>query len=223
VRVAPRKRAATQQEFDAIVARYEVSKASVSEARSILSYARVTAPFAGVVTHKLADVGELASPGRPLIELEDPSDLRFEAAIPEALSGFVSVGSPLSVRVSDLPNDIEGVVAEISPAADPNSRTLLTKIALPAREGLRAGQFGRALVPTGRTDILRLPATAILNRGQLEIAFVVARGKASMRLVKTGRRFGEDVEVVAGLDADELVVVAPPRDLVDGQPVEVAP
>lgn len=215
------KNAVTRQEFDAVQARYEVAKASVDEAESILAYARVTAPIDGVVTHKLANVGDLASPGRPIYEVADPGSLRLEAAVPEALSGFLGVGTVIPVRVASSTERLEGTVSEIAPAADPNSRTLLVKIDLPDVEGLRSGQFGRALVPTGRTEILRLPESAILRRGQLELVFVAESGHARLRLIKTGKRFNDRVEVVSGLEAGEVVVVEGADQLVDGQPIEV--
>lgn len=214
------KDAVTQQEFDQVQARYRVAEANVREARSILDYAKVRAPFDGVITHKMANVGDMATPGRPIVELEDPSSLRLEVAVPEALSGFVGMGTTVPVRISALEADLEGTVSEIAPAADPNSRTLLVKLDLPDVEGVRAGQFGRALIPTGRLDILRVPEDAVVRRGQLEIAFVVEDGHAKLRLIKTGKRFGDEVEVVSGLVAGEKIVVGRTSKLVDGQPIE---
>lgn len=215
------KDAVTQQEFEGVQARYEVARASVEEAESILAYARVTAPIDGVVTHKLANVGDLASPGRPIYEVADPGSLRLEAAVPEALSGFLAIGKVIPVRVATLEEPVEGIISEIAPAADPNSRTLLVKLDLPPVDGLRSGQFGRALVPTGRTEIIRLPEDAILRRGQLELVFVAEDGRARLRLIKTGKRFGDRVEVVSGLESGEAVITKGAEKLVDGQPIEV--
>ncbi len=212
--------AVTPQEFEATNARYEVAKANLQEARSILDYAKVRAPFAGRVTHKLADVGDLASPGRPLIEIEDPTNLQLEVAVPEALSRFVGIGAPIPVRMAGAADRVEATVSEIAPAADPNSRTLLVKLDLPSSPDLRAGQFGRASIPTGRTQVLRLPERAILRRGSLEIVFVADEGRAKLRLVKTGKRFDDMVEVVSGLESGESVVVEGARSLADGQPIE---
>jgi RND family efflux transporter MFP subunit len=215
------KNAVTRQEYEGVIARYEVARASVEEAQSILAYARVTAPIDGVVTHKLANAGDLASPGRPIYEVADPGSLRLEASVPEALSGFMGIGAAIPVRISGAEDTLEGIVSEVAPAADPNSRTLLVKLDLPEVDGLRSGQFGRALVPTGRTEILRLPQDAVVRRGQLEIVFVVEDGHARLRLVKTGKRFGDRVEVVSGLDSGETIVVEGAAKLKDGQPVEV--
>jgi RND family efflux transporter MFP subunit len=211
--------AASQRDLDAAEARFRVARAKVREARSVLDYARIEAPFDGVVTHKLADVGDLATPGRPLLEVEDPSALRLEVAVPEALSRFVGLGATLDVEVDALDAPTTGTVAEIAPSVDPNSRTLLVKLDLPPAEGLRAGQFGRALVPTGRAEVLRVPEDAVVRRGQLEIAFVVHEGRAVLRLVKTAKRTGDQLEVVSGLEPGEVIVVEGARDLSDGQRV----
>lgn len=211
--------AASQRDLDATEARFRVARAKVREARSVLDYARIEAPFDGVVTHKLADVGDLATPGRPLLEVEDPSALRLEVAVPEALSRFVGLGATLDVEVDALDAPTTGTVAEIAPSVDPNSRTLLVKLDLPQAERLRAGQFGRALVPTGRAEVLRVPEDAVVRRGQLEMAFVVHEGRAVMRLVKTAKRTGDQLEVVSGLEPGEVIVVDGARDLVDGQRV----
>lgn len=215
-----RQQAVTQAEFDGVEARFRVAEAAVAEAETMLGYAEVRAPFDGVVTRKLADVGDLASPGRPLVELEDPKALRLEADVPEALIAGVHAGAKLPVRVSALNLDLEGVVAEIAPAADPNSRTFRVKLDLPDAPGLKAGLFGRVAVPVGETRAPRVPISALVQRGQMEMVFVVADGRAQMRLVKSGKRFGGEVELVSGVRPGERVVVEGAAGLVDGQPVE---
>ena len=74
------------------------------------------------------------------------------------------------------------------------------KLDLPAQPGLRAGQFGRVAMPVGETAALRVPASAVVQRGQMEMVFVVSDGKAQLRLVKTGKRIGDEVELVSGVE-----------------------
>lgn len=213
------KRAITQQEFESVQSKARVAQATVIETETMLSYAKVTAPFDGLITRKLADIGDLASPGKPLIEMEDPTSLRFEAAVPEAIIDRVALGAKLSVRIGS--NEIEGTVSEVSPAADPSSRTFLVKLDLPPVRGLRTGQFGRVEIPVSETSVLRVPASAVIQRGQMELAFVVVNKAAQLRIVKTGKRIGDEIEVVSGLNAGEKVVTEGVGGLVDGQPVEV--
>ncbi len=166
-------------------------------------------------------MGDLAAPGKPLVNLEDPSALQLWADVPDALGGNVKSGDRLAVRIGTATNEVEGTVAEVSPAADPDSRTFLMKLDLPSAPGLRSGQFGRVAVPVGEANAIRVPLTSVIQRGQMELVFVVANGRAELRLVKTGDRVGDEVEVVSGLNSGEQVVTEGATDLVDGQPVSI--
>ena len=215
------KRVITQQEFEAAESKARVARAADNEAETMLGYAKATAPFDGIITRKLADVGDLATPGKPLVEMEDPAALRLEAAVPEAIIDRVSLGSKLMVRIGS--NELEGVVREMSPTADPNSRTLLVKLDLPATPGLRTGQFGRVAVPVAETSVLRVPASAVLRRGQMELVFIRNGNHAQLRIVKTGKPIAGEIEIVSGVSAGEEVLIERAADLVDGQPIEVRP
>ena len=215
--------AVSLQEFETVESRHRVAVASVNEAETMLGYTRITAPFNAVVTRKLADVGDLAAPGKPLLELEDPSALRLEADVPEALIGRVRLRDKLPVRVATMSARLEGVVVEIAPAADPASRTFLVKLDLPPATLLRSGQFARAVVPLGETAALRVPAGAVMRRGQMELVFVETNRVAQLRLVKTGKHVDGEVELVSGVEAGERVVTDGASQLRDGQPVEIRP
>lgn len=213
--------AATPAEFDAVQARARMADAAVKEGQTMLGYAEVVAPFDGVVTRKLADVGDLAAPGKPLLDLEDPAHLQLEADIPEAIIGAAKPGTTLPVRVPYVADELQGTLSEIAPAADPNSRTFRVKLDLPPASGLRAGQFARLAVPLAETTALRIPASALVQRGQLNLVFVVADQHALLRLVKTGKRIGQEIEVASGLSPGESVVSEGAASLLDGQPVEI--
>lgn len=215
--------AVTRQEFDAVVARQKVAAAGVTETETMLGYARVTAPFDGVITRKLGEVGDLAAPGRPLLEVESPAALRFEADLPEALVDQVKIGAVMPVRVSALKQSLDATVSEIAPVADAVSRTFLVKFDLPQTSGLRAGQFGRVAIPVSETRMIRVPSIAVIKRGQMEIVFVLADGKAALRLVKTGKHFDGAVEIVAGLNEGEQIVIEGAADLRDGQLLQALP
>ena len=95
------------------------------------------------------------------------------------------------------------------------------KVDLPETAGLRAGQFGRLAVPVGEATFLFVPPTALVRRGQLEILFVAADGKAQMRLVRTGKETAQGIEILAGLEAGEVVVIEGAGTLRDGQPLQM--
>ena len=112
-------------------------------------------------------------------------------------------------------------MAEVSPTDDQNSRTFLIQIDLPPSTQLRSGQFGHVAVPLPSALTLQVPAAAVAKRGQMEIVFVVQDGKAMLRLVRTGKRFGPDGELLAGANAGDQVIISAADSLRDGQPVEV--
>lgn len=213
--------AVSRQEFESIESRFRVAKAAATEAETMLAYTKVVAPFDGVITRKHVEVGDLAAPGKPLLEMEDPRSLRLEADVPEAAISSIVSGAQLRVRVAGVTNELTATVSEIAPTADPNSRTFLVKCELPAGSGARAGQFGRLSVPLGETTALRVPASAISQRGQLEMVFAIVNNRAQMRLVKSGKRVGDEIELLSGVARGDQVAIENAGSLQDGQPVEV--
>ena len=213
------QQAITRSEYDAADAKYGLAKASVAEAQAMMEYVQVAAPFKGVVTRKLADRGDLAAPGKPLVELEDPSALQLEADVPEAIAAQIQQDATLGIRLEAPAKETSGIVKEIAPAIDPQSRTFRVKLDLPGDISLVSGRFARLLVPLGQARSVLVPNSAVVQRGQLEIAFVVSKQQALLRLIKTGKHVGNDIEVLSGLDAGETVVIEGAEQLVDGQTV----
>lgn len=217
------EQAAARADYDAAEARYRVAQAAVAEAQTMMGYVEIHAPFDGIITRKDADVGDLAAPGKPLAELEDPSHLRLEADVPDELRDRVKIGDALSVTVDVLDTNLTGIVSEIAPSSDPNSRTFVVKLDLPPAPGLNSGEFGRVCVPIGEVSALRVADSAVIQRGGMEFLFVVAGKSAQLRIVKTGEHIGNEVEIVAGLNSGEQVVVSGADQLLDGQPVVIKP
>jgi RND family efflux transporter MFP subunit len=212
------QQALTQAEFDAAQARFRVADAALRESETLLGYAHVVAPFDGVIVRKMADVGDLAAPGKPLLEIEDPAALRFISNVPDALIGAFEVGMDLSVQLGN--KQITVKVAEIAPTGDPVSRTSRVELDLPSAD-VRSGSFGRLLVPAGDQEILVIPNEALVNRGQLEMVMVVNSNRVELRLVRTGKRFEQVVEILSGVTEGEQVVAESAAALRDGQPVTV--
>jgi RND family efflux transporter MFP subunit len=210
----------TRAEYDSAQSRQRLATGAAAEAKAMMGYVEIVAPFNGVVTRKWADRGDLAAPGKPLVDLEDPATLQLEADAPEAIASHIKGGSQIQVRVDAISSALEGVVSEIAPAADPLSRTFRVKLDLPPTVGLMTGQFARLAVPIGERKSVRVPVAAVVQRGQLEIVFSISGQRAQMHLVKTGKRVGDEIEVLSGLESGQSVVINGADQLTDGQPVE---
>jgi len=214
-------------QYEAALSQWDVARARQEEAATVAEWRVLRAPFSGVVTGKRVNVGDTALPGQRLLDLEGRGAFRFEARVAESRGRDLSVGDRLPVRLDEIAHELAGTVAEIQPAADDATRTRLVKLALPkpspaARETLRSGQFGRALLTTGSTFSVTVPAAAVERQGQVETVFVVEPpGVARLRLVRTGRERDGRVEIAGGLSGGEQVVLTSAGALVDGQQVRV--
>ncbi|MFO7709019.1 MAG: efflux RND transporter periplasmic adaptor subunit [Desulfobacterales bacterium] len=220
-------RAASMQAQDLLRAagqRVRQAEAALAEARVFEADAAVTAPFDGVVAAKMVDAGDLAAPGRPLVTLEQEGGHRVDVRLPEALARALKAGGSVLVNVGGPETaPLRAVVEAISPAADPESRTFLVKVRLPAGADARSGMFARVAVAIGEEQLIAVPASAVVREGQLTGVFLVTPDNiARYRLIRTGRRLGERIEVVSGLPEGSRFVVTPPPGLTDGARVEEA-
>ncbi len=215
------QQAATRADYDASESRYQIAKAAVAEAGAMLDYVEVKAPFDGVIARKYVDVGDLAAPGKALIGLEDPTRLQLDADVPEDMAAKIQVGARMTVLPGQGRDELSATVAEIAPIADPVSRTVRVKLDLPDTSGLLSGQFARLLVVVGQTENLRVPMSAVVHRGQMEIVFAVEGQQVRLHLVKTGRQFKEETEILSGLDSGDSIVTENAGQLLDGQPVSI--
>ena len=156
----------------------------------------------------------MASPGAPLLRLEDTRGFRLEVRVDESRLGQIHEGDRVPVLLGTGTEPVAGTVTEISRAVDADARASLVKIALPEVPGLRSGVFGKARLSGTRRRALTVPPAAIVRHGQLTSVFVVDGGVARLRLVDL-----RDTEVLAGLAEPEHVVVSPPAGLSDGRRV----
>jgi len=186
-------------------------------------YAEIAAPFAGLITAKSVEPGTLAVPGTPLLTIERDGSYRLEASVEESRLHTIRVGQSVSVTLDGVDRTISARVSEIVPGVDAASRSATVKLDLPVIASLRTGMFGRAIFQQGSRSALVIPATAVTERGQLQSVFVADSGIARARLITTGQRNQDQVEVLSGITAGENIIVPVPNGLWDGARVEVRP
>jgi len=220
--VARRAEAASAR-MEAARAQTDAAKAQESSAHIMFGYTRLLAPFAGVVTARLADPGTLASPGVPLLQVDQAGPLQLEATVDESAIAAIHKGIKVQVAIDGASSsELAGTVTEIGPAADPSSRSFLVKVALPASSRLRAGMYGTAEFANGVRQAILIPRSAVVQRGSLACAYVLdAQGIAQLRSLTLGSAQSNLIEVLSGLSAHERLVDAPSdRDLA-GKRIEV--
>jgi RND family efflux transporter MFP subunit len=198
------------------------AKDEVSAASTVSSYTRILAPFDGVVLQRFVDPGAMATPGTPLLSVEETSRYRLEATVDAENMSGIRVGRPVPVALDAFPGKrFAGKVAEIEPGANPASHTVQVKIDLPADPALRSGLFGRAWFRQGERQAIVVPETAILERGQLRAVYVVdPAGIIHLRLVTLGAKTESGPIVLSGLGAGDRVVTNPGSRDLDGKKAE---
>ena len=200
--------AVSKQEKENADRTFKVAEASRRAALTKVSYTVVTAPFDGVITEKKIEAGEIASPGQPLLKMEDPQRLRLEATVAEGDLQALSRGATIAVMIDALgPKTLSGTVAQILPTGDPATHTFLVKVELAPTPGLKTGMFGRMLVDKGTGQTLVVPRSAVIERGELTGLYIVGPDSlARLRWVKLGRTVGESIEILSGVTAGERLL-----------------
>jgi RND family efflux transporter MFP subunit len=214
--------AVSKQEVENAARAFKVAEANRNAVLAQLSYTVVKAPFDGVITEKKVEAGELASPGQPLLKMEDQRQLRLEATVAEGDLRSVSRGDKIPVLIDALGIPaLTGTVSQILPAGDPQTHTFTVKVDLPSTPGLKTGMFGRFQLDKGTSRTIVVPASAVIERGELTSVFVVGSDRIGrLRWVKVGRRFGNDTELLSGVNVGELVLLEGARGI-DGAPVQI--
>lgn len=213
--------ASTREKVRTLKEQVQTNEAAYREAQSILAYTHVKAPFAGTVTAKLVEAGDLATPGAALLKLENGMQLEVVIQVPEAQSDALSLASHLPLTVPAAGLTTHAQIREISPTVDPASRTTQIKLALPAAPELRSGQFARVALVNSRATTLMISSRALKKTGQMQQVFVAEQGTAHMRLVRIGEEIDGRIEILSGLQAGDQVVIDAVDTLHDGQALKV--
>jgi len=205
-----------QSEYDRVSAMVNRTRASLEESKISQGFAHIKAPISGRVTEKKIDLGSMATPGQPLLTIEDTSQLQVEAFVDQQKAGKFKTGDKVTVIPDTTGEPLTGTINEIVPAVDPATRTFLIKILIKG-PGLKSGLYCQVLIPDGKKDTILLPKQVIVERGQLEGVFVVdAQGVMTYRLIRSGKMYGVKKEILTGLNGGEQVVISGLDKAVDG-------
>jgi len=197
------------------------AEGSVTEARAMKQYAKITSPVSGVVARKMAEVGEQAAPGRPLMEIEDTRGLQFETFVPESILPERKIGESVFVRIDAMGDaQVKGQIAEMEASADPGSHSAKVKIRLGETKGVISGMYGKAMFIIGKRSATLVPQHAVIHLGQLTAVYAVDQDRVlHLRLVQTGKSMGRHVEVISGLKDGERIAVSKLNQIEDGMEI----
>lgn len=205
-------------------------KAALAEAQALLASAGaaqtqsgfyvIKAPYDAVVAEVSAVLGDMALPGKPLLTLYDPTQLRISAALPQSVAARLAVGAGVASALAELPGAAESRITptrrQLLPAVDPATHTLELRLDLPRGVAAAPGQFARAWIAASEAGsspaaaALSVPASAVVRRAELTAVYVLAPGgRPLLRQVRLGPQTGDRIEVLAGLSAGERVVLDP--------------
>lgn len=208
---------------EAAVAQLQAAERGLEAAKVFTGYARVTAPFDGVVTARLVEAGDLAAPGRPLFVVEDTTRVKVEATVPETAAASLAQGGPAEIEAGETRK--EAAIETILPAADPRTRTVTVRVVVDNADGaLRSGMFARVTFGAQDRAAIAVPENALVRRGPLAGVFVVDDGEvARLRWLSLGPARDGRVEVLAGLAEGERYVASLPAGFEDGRRVTASP
>jgi len=208
------KKKVAELEYQRAEAMVKRAEAGLKEARVYKGFASITSPIDGIVSSKKTDTGSMATPGIPLMIVEDDSAYKVEAAVDERFLNTMVTG--MSATISVAGQTMEGRVVEIVPSVDPISRTFMVKLEVPGG-ALRSGQYVKVSFATGRKVSLLVPAVSVVRKGQLTGVYRVDDdGLVTYRLIKAGRMHGQSLEVLSGIEPGDRIVTGNVRQAIDG-------
>jgi RND family efflux transporter MFP subunit len=203
------------------------AQAQVASAEKQLAYTVVTAPFAGVVSERPISNGDVVQPGTALYSVVDPSSLQLEASIPAEQLGMLKVGSPVEFRVTGYADrTFRGLIARINPSADPTTRQVKIYAEIPnSGNELVAGLYAEGRIESESRTGLTLPGAAIDRRMAKPAVLVVRDGKVARVDVTLGLIDDKEqkVEVTAGVQPGDVVLLGAAQEIAPGTPVKLAP
>jgi RND family efflux transporter MFP subunit len=222
----------SQKEMDDMTANYQMAKAGLESANQMkneinaqFTYSNITAPFSGIITSKNIEAGDMANPGMPLISLETPKVFEVIAMVPETEISLIKKGTAVNVLVKAINKSVKGKVTEVSTSAKNTGGQYLVKIDLETTDAnILSGMFSTVQFPVERqtkSSLVLIPTDAIVKNGQLSGVYTVSESNtALLRWLRLGRTYGNNVEVLSGLNADESYIISAEGKLFNGAKIK---
>lgn len=222
---------ASQKELDDMTARYEMAKAGLEGAKQMrneimaqFAYSNITAPFSGIVTNTFVKEGDMANPGMPLLSVEGSQKLQVTAMVAENDINAIHKGMPVDILVKSNALNLKGKVSEVSLSAKNTGGQYLVKISLDTpTQNVLSGMFVNVQFPVAKQnqqqtdDKILIPESAIIRQGQLTGVYTIGHhNKALLRWLRVGKSYGDQVEVLSGLSANEQYIISAEGKLYNG-------
>jgi len=215
----------SKQQFDKINLQFKVAQermiaaqTGLNQAKAQLKYANVKAPFDGVVVRKMATAGDLSSPGKPVLILENKKSLSVETQVSHRLFADLRLGDTAQVTIDGLNEPVTGTIYTMVSAADPKTRTHTVKLSLSDLDlsSLNSGAFARISFKRGERQTMILPKSAIITRSGIQGVFVVEDNISLFHMVRLGASIGDNIEIKAGVNLGDQVVISNNASLLNG-------
>lgn len=228
------KQSATAKELDNVTLQYNAARSRLdaakqmkNEVNAIMTYSTLTAPFDGVVTLRSADEGDMANPGMPLITVEQTGELQVSATVSESDIPLIKKGDKATVEIRSQGKTISATIVEISPSSQFTGGQYQVKLSLSQedRKGIFPGMYVDVIFPTGKrptqtVETVLVPVSCLVKKDQLTGLYTVSSQQtALLRWIRTGKTYGDKVEVLSGLSPKETYILHSDSPLYNGAPV----
>jgi RND family efflux transporter MFP subunit len=217
-------------QYNSAMSRLEAARQMRNEVNAMLSYTELIAPFSGIVSQKMMDAGSMASPGMPILTIEQAGVLQVSASVPESSIQQLQLGSVANVQIQSIERTFQSSISQINPSSQFTGGQFIVKIKIPesAQKGIYAGMYANILIPlknttakSSETDAILIPASAIEYKNQLTGLYTIsANNHALLRWVRLGKTIGDKVEVLSGLEKSESYILSAEGKLFNGASVK---
>ena len=217
-------------QFNSSKSRLEASNQMRNEVNAMMNYSQLTAPFSGIVSQKMMDAGSMASPGMPILTIEQAGVLQVSASVPENSIQQIQLGSNATIQIQSADKTFQSTISQINPSSQFTGGQFIVKIKIPetVQKGLYAGMYANISIPIKNAqvkntneDAVLVPLSVIENKNQLTGLYTISSSNhALLRWVRLGKTYGDNVEVLSGLEKNENFIIHAEGKLFNGASVK---